>query len=175
MVLTTQEAQTDRDRCVLRPGNCLTTPRGEASEITRQQLLNEKLQNKIPRCRLQTNRGWRRCETRGKHFFCCKTREQLRATNYQLAVERGLKALSSAFWQETLRWCGKWVKAHPSSHNRPFLPHRLPNPLRGAVGLAKYHAGIPRFLDSRLNNKAQSQTATRRHRHRQVNWQVNWY
>lgn len=42
-----------------------------------------------------------------------KTREKLQATNYQLHLERGLKALSSPFWQETMRWCGKWVKAHP--------------------------------------------------------------
>lgn len=42
-----------------------------------------------------------------------ESREQLQATNYQLHLERGLKALSSPFWQETLRWCGKWVKAHP--------------------------------------------------------------
>lgn len=48
-----------------------------------------------------------------KTFLCDKTREQLRATNYQLSLERGLKAVSSPFWQETLRWCGKWVKAHP--------------------------------------------------------------
>lgn len=42
-----------------------------------------------------------------------ESREQLQATNYQLHLEGGLKALSSPFWQETLRWCGKWVKAHP--------------------------------------------------------------
>lgn len=121
---------------------------------------------------LQANRSWGRCETRKTHFFCCKTREQLRATNYQLTVERGLKALSSAFWQETLGWCGKWVKAHPLSYNRPFLSRGRPKSPRGAVGLAKYYSGIPRFLDSRLNNTVQSQTATRQHQRRQDNRQA---
>lgn len=55
-----------------------------------------------------------------------KTREQPRAPNYQLTLGRGLKALSSPFWQETLRWCAKWVKAHPKSHNHSGLPLLLP-------------------------------------------------
>lgn len=59
-------------------------------------------------------------------FLGSKTREQPQATNYQLTLGRGLKALSSPFWQETLRWCGKWVKAHPKSHNRSGLPLLLP-------------------------------------------------
>lgn len=83
-------------------------------------------------------------------FLGNKTREQPQATNYQLTLGRGLKALSSLFWQRTLRWCGKWVKAHPKSHNRsgrlllllPASPSVCQQQPRGAIpSLTEYFGG----------------------------------
>lgn len=69
-------------------------------------------------------------------FLGYKTRKQfLEATNYKLTLRWGLKALSSPFWQETLKWWAKWVKAHPKSHNHFGLPSSslcLPAPAEGS-------------------------------------------
>lgn len=94
-------------------------------------------------------------------FLRSKTREQPRATNYQLTLGRGLKALSSPFWQETLRWCAKWVKAHPKSHNRSGLPfillppssRRLPTPAEGSDFKSHRILGVAEVEGVRLNRK----------------------
>lgn len=85
----------------------------------------------------QTNRKttqWNYCKllnqnkTHAQNISRHQDKQQLQA-NYQRSLGRGFKALSSPFWQETLRWCAKWVKAHPKPHNRFGLPLLLtPSP-----------------------------------------------
>lgn len=78
-----------------------------------------------------------------------KTRELPQATNYRLTLGGGLKALSSPIWQETLRCCAKWVKAHPKSHNRtglllPPFPFICQHQQRGAISSTAQHLENPR-------------------------------
>lgn len=127
----------------------------------------------------QTNRKttqWNYCKllnqnkTHAQNISRHQDKEQLQA-NYQLSLGRGFKALSSPFWQETLRWCAKWVKAHPKPHNRFGLPLLLtPSP----SVCQNQPRGVPQntyYLGRRLGRG--SCRLNRKDEYRDLNMQLN--